>query len=71
MGEPWRQSTIVNELQADCPFFVNVPEEVLVERLATRKAHLPQGAAFIPEVKLKEWLRLFQPRTHDELERRE
>jgi predicted kinase len=50
--------------------FLNVPEALLVERLAIRNAHLPQGAAFISEAKLKEWVGLFQPPTQDELERR-
>jgi len=51
--------------------FLNVAEEVLLERLAIRNAHLPQGAAYIPEAKLKEWITFFQPPTPDELERRE
>ncbi len=51
--------------------FLNVAEEVLLERLAIRNAHLPQGAAYIPEAKLKEWISFFQPPTPDELERRE
>jgi len=48
-----------------------VAEEVLLERLAIRNAHLSQGAAYIPEAKLKEWITFFQPPTPDELERRE
>ncbi len=51
--------------------FLDVPAEVLVERLARRNAQLPQDAFFIPEVQLKAWLREFQPPTQDELERRE
>ena len=50
--------------------FLDAPEAVLLQRLATRNAHLPQGAAFIPEAKLKEWIRMFQPPTQAELERR-
>lgn len=50
--------------------FLDVPDEVLVERLATRNAQLPPGAAFTPEAKLKEWIRVFQAPTQDELERR-
>ena len=49
--------------------FLNVAEEVLFERLAIRNAHLSQGAAYIPEAKLKEWITFFQPPTPDELER--
>jgi predicted kinase/predicted nucleotidyltransferase len=51
--------------------FLNVSQEVLLERLATRNARLPWGAFSIPEVKLKEWILFFQPPTQDELERRE
>lgn len=51
--------------------FLNVPDEVLISRLASRNARLPQGAFFIPEVKLKEWIGWFQPPTPEELERRE
>ena len=51
--------------------FLNVAEEELLERLAFRNAHLPQGAAYIPEAKLKEWIPFFQPPTPDELERRD
>ena len=50
--------------------FLDVPGEVLLERLAERNAELPEGAAYIPEVKLKEWMGWFQPPTPDELERR-
>jgi hypothetical protein len=48
--------------------FLDVPDEVLLERLAASNAQLPPGAAFIPEAKLKEWIRVFQPPTQDELE---
>lgn len=34
--------------------FLYVPDEVLLDRLATRNAQLPQGVFFIPETKLKE-----------------
>jgi hypothetical protein len=44
---------------------------VLLERLAIRNTHLSQGAAYIPEGLLKEWISFFQPPTPDELERRE
>ncbi len=50
--------------------FLNVPEELLLERLAARNARLPQGTFFIPEIKLKEWIGWFQPPTQAELERR-
>jgi predicted kinase len=51
--------------------FLNVPEAVLLERLAIRNTRLSQGAAYIPETKLKAWMAIFQPPTADELERRE
>jgi predicted kinase len=50
--------------------FLNAPEAVLLERLAIRNAQLSQGAAYIPETKLKAWIAFFQPPTPDELERR-
>jgi predicted kinase len=49
--------------------FLNVAEVVLLERLAIRNTHLPQGAAYIPQAKLKEWIAFFQPPTPHELER--
>lgn len=51
--------------------FLNVSEQILFERLATRNRELPQGAAWIPETILKEWLHIFQPPTLEELRRRE
>jgi predicted kinase len=51
--------------------FLNVSEAVLLERLAIRNAHLAQGVAYIPEIKLKGWITFFQPPTPDELKRRE
>ena len=51
--------------------FLDVPGEVLVERLAARNADLPPEAFYIPEAYLKKWIRLFQPPTPDELQRRE
>jgi predicted kinase len=58
------------ELGADFRIhFTDVSEEVLLERIKTRNAELPQGAFHMPEVKLKEWLRLFEPPSKDELER--
>lgn len=51
--------------------FLDAPAEVLVERLATRNAQLPRDAFFIPEAKLKAWIREFEAPTQDELERRE
>ncbi len=51
--------------------FLNVPEEVLLERLAIRNIQLPQGTFFIPAAKLKEYIQWFQPPSQAELERRE
>lgn len=50
--------------------FLNVPETVLLNRLTIRNAQLSQGAAYIPETKLKAWITFFQPPTLDELKRR-
>ena len=47
--------------------YLDVPAEVLLERLAKRNAELPEGAAYIPEAKLREWVNWFQPPTPDEL----
>lgn len=49
--------------------FLNVSEEVLLERLAIRNAQLPPNTFSIPEAQLKEWIRLFQAPMQDELER--
>ena len=46
---------------------LDVPTEVLLERLEKRNAELPEGATYIPEVKLKEWIGWFQLPTQDEL----
>jgi predicted kinase len=51
--------------------FLNVPEEVLLERLAIRNAQVPQGAFLIPEALFKGYIQHFQPPSQDELERRE
>jgi predicted kinase len=48
--------------------FVDVPEEVLFERLETRNAMHPEGTFFIPKAKLKEWIQLFEPPSQEELE---
>ena len=43
-------------------------EEVLLERLTVRNAQLPESTFYIPEGKLKEWMRLFEPPSQDELQ---
>jgi predicted kinase len=48
--------------------FVDASEAVLMARLVTRNANLPQGAFRIPESKLKEWALIFEPPFPDELE---
>jgi predicted kinase len=50
--------------------FVEVSEAVLLERLVRRNSQLPPGAAFIPELKLKEWVCLFETPTIHELKRK-
>jgi predicted kinase len=47
--------------------FLNVPEEVLFERLRTRNDMHTEGTFFIPEVKLKEWIHIFEPPSSEEL----
>jgi predicted kinase len=57
------------ELGADFKIhFTDVPEEMLLERIRARNAQLPAGTFHIPEAKLKEWIRLFEPPSPDELE---
>ena len=41
--------------------FLDVSEAELLERLATRNATLPPGAAWIPEAMMKLWFPIFQP----------
>ena len=51
--------------------FLNVPEEVLFERLRTRNTQRSTNTFEIPEAKLEEWVRQFQAPTRDELDQRE
>ena len=41
--------------------FADVPEEVLFERLEARNEMHIEGTFFIPNAKLQEWLRIFEP----------
>jgi predicted kinase len=50
--------------------FVDVPEDVLLERLTARNDKHSQGAFFIPRAKLEEWIRIFEPPSSEELEAR-
>jgi len=50
--------------------FLDVPEEVLLDRLATRNSHLTPLEFYIPESSLKEWGTWFEPPTPAELEPR-
>jgi predicted kinase len=57
------------ELGADFKIhFTDVSEELLLERIKARNAQLPAGTFHIPEAKLKEWMRLFEPPSPDELD---
>jgi predicted kinase len=48
--------------------FVDVPEEVLLERITARNdVHAEEGAFFIPKAKLKEWIQMFEPPSSEEL----
>jgi predicted kinase len=47
--------------------FVEISEELLLQRIKARNAELPPGTFHIPELKLKEWVRLFEPPSADEL----
>ena len=55
------------ELGADFKIhYTGVSEELLLERIKARNVQLPSGAFHIPEVKLKEWMRVFEPPSPDE-----
>ncbi|SEO87450.1 AAA family ATPase [Paenibacillus sp. OV219] len=61
--------TRANNLGADFKIhFVDVPEEVLFERLEARNVMNPEGTFFIPKAKLKEWIQIFEPPSPEELE---
>jgi hypothetical protein len=45
-----------------------VPEEVLFERLKARNDMHTEGTFFIPEAKLKEWIKKFEPPSSEELD---
>ncbi len=47
--------------------FADVSEEVLLQRIKARNAERPPGAFHIPEIRLKQWMRLFEPPSADEL----
>lgn len=51
--------------------YLAVPEHILLERLNSRNAQRPEHTFVIPEAKLKEWIKLFQPPTLEELKQRE
>ena len=51
--------------------FLDVPEDELMRRLATRNSQLSQASFHIPENMMKPWIAFFQKPTLDELERRE
>jgi predicted kinase len=51
--------------------FLDVREETLLTRLAARNADRPPGAFWIDEARMREWFRLFEPPTADELRPRE
>ena len=48
--------------------FVTAPEEVLLERIRARNDMASEGTFFIPESKLKEWVRIFEPPSSEELD---
>ena len=50
--------------------FLNVPNEILFERLTKRNALLVPGTFQIPESMLRSFISVFEPPTEDELEPR-
>lgn len=58
-----------SELGADFKIhFLDANEKLLLERLAARNAHLPQGTFRLSEINLKEYMQLFEPPSQEELE---
>ena len=56
------------ELGAGCRVhFLNVPETELFERLRARNAQGGAGTFYIDEQRVRDWSRLFEPCTEDEL----
>ena len=51
-------------------YFLDVPREVLLARLAARNANLPPNTFHVTAEQLDLWLTWFQPPTTDEAERR-
>jgi predicted kinase len=47
--------------------FADVSEDALLERIRARNSQLPPGTFHIPEHRLKEWMRVFEPPSPDEL----
>jgi predicted kinase len=47
--------------------YTEISEELLLERIRARNAQLPPGTFHIPEAKLREWMRSFEPPSPDEL----
>ena len=47
--------------------FADLSEEPLLERIKARNGRLPSGTFHIPEARLKEWLRMFEAPTPEEL----
>jgi predicted kinase len=48
--------------------FVDVPEEVLFERLKARNQMQAAETFFIPKAKLEEWIQIFEPPSSEELD---
>jgi predicted kinase len=46
--------------------FADISEGLLLERIKARNAQVPAGTFHIPEIKLKEWMLLFEPPLPDE-----
>jgi predicted kinase len=57
-----------HDLGAGCRIhFADVSEERLLERIRSRNARQSTGTFHIPEIKLREWMLLFEPPSPDEL----
>jgi predicted kinase len=59
---------VARDLGADFKIhFTDASEAVLLQRIRARNAQLPPGTFHIPEAKLLEWMRMFEPPSPNEL----
>ncbi len=63
-------SARAKNLGANCQIhFLDVPTNILLQRLTKRNTDLPEGAFQIPEQKLLEWMQVFEAPNQEELQK--